>query len=40
MSSYKLPESFEQIVLVDGLEGEMVVVHSKMESKLSKNVWK
>jgi len=34
MSSYKLPESFEQIVVIDGLEGEILVGDSEMDSKL------
>jgi len=37
MSSYKLPESFEQIVVIDGLEGEILVGDSEMDSKLWTN---
>jgi hypothetical protein len=33
MGSYKFPESFEQIVVVDGLEGEVLVADTEMHAE-------
>jgi hypothetical protein len=33
MGSYKFPESFKEFVVIDGLEGEVLVADSKLHAE-------